>query len=572
MKTRYKMNRVIVCNNIMTTFVTSFINLANDEDKTVSWRFDRFLDIVKTGINLCVYYDSTSECRINEIALEYPNVRLMNVFSIEELFSFKCCSKIENLELPNTNNSNKDTKEYMMVMNSKIEFLNDTIHVNPFNTKYFAWIDFNISHIFSSTKYKNILNELSDTKIDTKILAIPGCKENRIENDDEMLHSINWRFCGGFFFGDSGSLKEFHNLYVEYFPKFVNKFNKILWEVNFWAWLESNSSWSPNWYSADHNDSIIEIPHSFIAKSLLSVSKTIKYDYPTIDNGLFVPSSASYIKYNGLNILNTRYVNYTIKDERFFCHNPDGIIITKNVMSTLDDNLVPLNYDIIDDPPKIRDNMMMFNGIEDIRLYEKNSEIYFMGTSMSHTSSGNNLIVSGIYNYRDSKMENCMSIDSPNNNWCEKNWTPIVIKDSIEFIVYKWSPMEVYRIENNGETNSLEKLFSYNIKNDIFSKFRGSSIFTRIGDNLLGLVHFSEGENLKRKYLHALVLIDGVTMKPLQYSNNFYFSEEPGVEFCTGFAIIDMKYQFWISVRDGNPMKVSVSMDSIPLCNEVLFK
>jgi hypothetical protein len=55
-------------------------------------------------------------------------------------------------------------------------------------------------------------------------------------------------------------------------------------------------------------------------------------------------------------------------------------------------------------------------------------------------------------------------------------------------------------------------------------------------------VHFSEGEYLKRKYFHALVLIDGSSMKPLQYSNNFYFSEEVGVEFCTGFAIIDMKY------------------------------
>lgn len=85
------------------------------------------------------------------------------------------------------------------------------------------------------------------------------------------------------------------------------------------------------------------------------------------------------------------------------------------------------------------------------------------------------------------------------------------------------------------------------------------------------MVHFSEGENLRRKYYHALILIDGLTMNPMKYSDNFYFSKEAGVEFCTGFAIIDMKYHFWISVLDGNPMKVSVNMDSIPLCNKVLF-
>jgi hypothetical protein len=169
-------------------------------------------------------------------------------------------------------------------------------------------------------------------------------------------------------------------------------------------------------------------------------------------------------------------------------------------------------------------------------------------------------------------MEECLSIDSPNNCWCEKNWTPFMISEMEDAVVYQWSPMEVYRIVNNGDTNNLEKLITYNIKNDIFSKYRGSSVFTRIGDNLLCVVHFSEGEYLKRKYFHALVLIDGSSMKPLQYSNNFYFSEEDGVEFCTGFAIIDMKYQFWVSVRDGNPMKVSINMDSIPLCNKVLCK
>ena len=562
------MIRVIVCNNIMTTFVTAFINQENDAP---SWRIDRFLDIVKTGINLCVYTDLKTEDKILEIALEYPNVKVMKTLCIEDLFSYQSCIGIENLELPHTDNANKDTKEYMMIINSKIEFVYDTVKANPFDTKYFAWIDFSISKVFTSTKYINILSELSKTKCDTKILAIPGCHDKQRSSDNDILQSINWRFCGGFFFGDSESLEEFYKLYIEYFPSFIKKYNKIVWEVNFWAWLELNTSWSPNWCLANHNDSIIEIPYSFTSFSLKSVSNMMMYDYPTIDNGLFVPSTASYIKYNGLNILNTRYVNYTIKDERFICHNDDGILITKNVMSILDENLIPLNYNIVEDPPKIRENLMSFHGIEDIRLYEKNNNIYFMGTSMSHTSSGNNLIVTGVYNYRYSKMEDCMSIDSPNNNWCEKNWTPIVINKSIEFIVYKWSPMEVHRMVNEGETNSLEKLFTYDIQNDIFSKFRGSSIFTRIGDNLLGLVHFSEGEYLKRKYLHALVLIDGETMKPLQYSNNFYFSEEPGVEFCTGFAIIDMKYQFWISVRDGNPLKVSVSMDSIPLCNKVLF-
>ena len=138
---------------------------------------------------------------------------------------------------------------------------------------------------------------------------------------------------------------------------------------------------------------------------------------------------------------------------------------------------------------------------------------FFSFISMSHSNNGNNLIVSGIYNYHDLKMENCKTIESPNNCWCEKNWTPFV-NNNLELVVYKWSPMEVCSIvkDDDSDVKRLETVFSYKIKNTLFSKFRGSSVFSRIGDNLIGLVHFSEGENLKRKYFHALVLVDGYAM------------------------------------------------------------
>jgi hypothetical protein len=111
----------------MTTFVTSFINLDNDDTKSVSWRFERFLDVVKTGIKLCVYVDSCAEEMMLDVVKEYSNVMLMETFCIEELFSYKVCSSIEHLQLPHTNNAKKDKKEYMMIMNSKIEFLKRTM-------------------------------------------------------------------------------------------------------------------------------------------------------------------------------------------------------------------------------------------------------------------------------------------------------------------------------------------------------------------------------------------------------------------------------------------------------------
>ena len=312
---------------------TSFINLDNDEKKSVAWRIDKFLEIVKTGIKLCVYVDSIAEEKIQDMVSDYSNVILMKTFCIEDLYAYNVCSKIENLQLPYTNNVKKDTKEYMIVINSKIEFVKKVMEENPFNTDYFAWIDFSITHVFTSNNYINILNDINDTKFKGKVLAIPGCQSklsDEEENDVNIrneLQSIYWRFCGGFFFGDKNSLEDFYDLYVEYFPIFVKKYKTIVWEVNFWAWLECNSVWTPDWYSADHNDSIIEIPYTLTSISLHSVSEIRKYDYPSIENGLFVPSSASYIRHNGIHILNTRYVNYTIKDERFFFNDSSIFVI-----------------------------------------------------------------------------------------------------------------------------------------------------------------------------------------------------------------------------------------------------
>ena len=39
----------------------------------------------------------------------------------------------------------------------------------------------------------------------------------------------------------------------------------------------------------------------------------------------------------------------------------------------------------------------MFNGIEDIRLYQYNNEIHFIGTSMNFSKENHNLMITGYF-------------------------------------------------------------------------------------------------------------------------------------------------------------------------------
>ncbi len=126
------------------TFVTSFFYIYNneyDEKKTTSWRLERFREIAETGIQLCVYVCPAFQKHVEEVASEFANVKIMRVSTISELF----VADTMDVGLPNNRNETKDTVEYMAVINSKTEFMADAITQNPWNSKYFAWIDFNIS-------------------------------------------------------------------------------------------------------------------------------------------------------------------------------------------------------------------------------------------------------------------------------------------------------------------------------------------------------------------------------------------------------------------------------------------
>ena len=581
--------------NSQVSFVTAFFNIYNDNKTKLLWRCERFREIAETGISLCVYVDNTGLELLNEFIHKYTNIKIMRVLSLDETRVSQLCNIHIFLSLPKHRNEIKDTFEYIILMNSKIEFLHDTIERNPWQSTHFAWIDFNISHVFTDiNSSKNYLKHTfgsSHTSLAGiplhNFLAIPGCWNRGSNRDIEnILDNINWRFCGGFLIGDRNSIIHMYNLYQEYFPVFLNKYKTIVWEVNFWAWLEWQSIipliqpiWSPNWFIADHNDSIIVIPTDYTAINIsnLRTANEVVYDYPNIkDNQGFLPCSASYIHYKGKDILNTRYVNYRLDASgKYIFNHPENKIITQNVLSILDEKLKPIDYTIMSNPSEnvFPSKSCNFHGLEDIRLFEHNNVIKFIATSINYSPYNYNSMVIGTIDVEQHKLYNCQIIQSPRESLCEKNWIPIPYEmDDPEnkkmYFIYKWSPMEIGFIDQTTYTLNIIK--SHDINSKLFSKFRGSTTFIREKYNnidvFIGVVHFSEND-YPRHYFHTLVMLDAITLKPLRYTKNFYFTKI-GIEFCIGFIIRNNKYHFWISQNDRDPMKLSLNISELPFLFE----
>lgn len=564
------------------TFVTTFLNIYEIKynDRDLEWRFKHFKKIAKTGVQIVLYCSTDCFIELENILNEYSNIKFIKYIDIKDTWTYKICESVENLE-PLKLHVEKNTKEYIILQNTKIEFLKDAIEINPWNSTHFAWIDFSIFHIFENNeKYATeLIKKISKTQFNDKILIIPGCWNRNQLNYESLISNIVWRFCGGFFIGDIESIMNFHKLYELHFKNFLEKSKKLVWEVNFWAYLELEHHLSISWYKADHNISIIEIPPS-LSCIKLNIEKSFNYTQfnsltklPEIEN--FLPTSTCFLRFKGINLINVRYVNYWIyPNGGYLIKEPNGHIYTKNMSCLLNDGFeIIQSNEMMDDSIQLKNNGGNIYGIEDIRLYELNDEIYFLGSNKNFSQNGNIRIIHGKYNINKMTYDDCKMIVPPNkDSWCEKNWVPFV-KNGRVFFIYSWWPFQIGIIneKNDGQQmfSQLDIILTSQHVTPIFSRVRGSTPFIETVDGFIGLVHFSE-ETVPRTYYHLLVLLDKDTFMPLKYSNHFYFNKM-SIEFCIGFDIKDDNYHFWISNFDRDPELIITNKTNLQLCNYILY-
>ena len=137
------------------TFVTSCFNY-NSPFSNENNEWSHFSALVNTGVYLCIFVPPTMYADSNfiEFCKGQTNIKVYN-FAMEETYVYKAVQTVESklgivLNLPTRRNLEKDTREHILNMNSKIELTYMISLLNPWNTHLFAWIDFNLFKVFKN--------------------------------------------------------------------------------------------------------------------------------------------------------------------------------------------------------------------------------------------------------------------------------------------------------------------------------------------------------------------------------------------------------------------------------------
>ena len=246
-----------------TTFVTAYYNIYNTDNdiRGIEWRKTQFQYLLDTGIQICLFTDKQSVCQFAEFDIKYNNLFVIDTVRFEELLVCRLLNGLE-YKLPSKRNEKKDSKEYLLLMNSKTDFVNRAINIDPFHSLYFAWIDFSIAYVFKNKSITlKLLSYLSFSRnIQDSFLLVPGCYEVMEYVSPHFLGNEILCYCGGFFIGSKDRLKQISESYKLHFVDFVSKTKRLTWEVNMWCWFEYKKLINIDFLLSDHNDKIIKHP------------------------------------------------------------------------------------------------------------------------------------------------------------------------------------------------------------------------------------------------------------------------------------------------------------------------
>nr|QBK89617.1 MAG: uncharacterized protein LCPAC001_01270 [Pithovirus LCPAC001] len=192
------------------TLTTAWIDVTKYNDKCMSSNtaINEMEALLKIPCYLVIFSDSQSITKMKNIRAKYKLNHLTKYIQVkfEDLYCYKYLDIItKNRVIYHPTADSRTCPASHLVTINKIDFVLQTIKMNPFNTAKFGWIDANIRLKASKmcTNYNDntllhILDNITD-KFHIQIMNVCDKKYKKLENKKEYYEKYRYVVCGGFF-------------------------------------------------------------------------------------------------------------------------------------------------------------------------------------------------------------------------------------------------------------------------------------------------------------------------------------------------------------------------------------
>jgi hypothetical protein len=230
------------------TIVTALYNIyPTSSYTTLLWER---LSVLTKYFHVVVFCGAADEEKVRTLTNVTPVLK-----ELSDMQTYKLMVPVEGL--PTVRTRMKDTREYMILMNAKVEFL--ALASEVVAAEYYVWLDAGVSKIVSSPDVFIPFRESLD-RYSSDCIRVPGVWGKRLRFDiQRFVSGIYWRFCGGQIIVPRDKVSLFLETSLEAIQCLITATNTLTWEINVWAFMEVRM---PDfgilfeWIPGDHNDTM----------------------------------------------------------------------------------------------------------------------------------------------------------------------------------------------------------------------------------------------------------------------------------------------------------------------------
>ena len=220
--------------------VTSYYDIYAKPEKFMEHIYI-FYDLLSSGIPITIFTDPSL---VKKFLIFPPSVKVISM-PLQTFIRYSISMKYD--REPNIS-AVKDTKEFLAIMNSKIEFILKASEISTDDT--FIWVDFGILKICKNPdRFINKLKDMNEKTFDKIMMPRYWSSVNQ----------VNWKFCSGVFIIPRKHIQTFYYHSKNVLSDFCNlPQNKLTWENNVLNIIKIFTTDDIiKLYFADHDDSIL---------------------------------------------------------------------------------------------------------------------------------------------------------------------------------------------------------------------------------------------------------------------------------------------------------------------------